>query len=146
MLKSKLAGKKMAKYIIVIFSFFVLLSCEGDNVPESAVLKGIPYSENTYEERFGQSAFQHLQGKDRDEAVYFLENDGFMCVIYKCLIYTSYRDSTYDVVFGTNPLNRSSILGDRYSFNNTYTINILSKEIESTQDISVEFERIETNE
>lgn len=136
----------MTRYILLAFSFFVLLGCEGDNIPESTVLRGIPYSDDTYEERFRQSAFQHIQDKSRDEAIRFLENDGFICVSYSCQIFTTYRDSTYDVIFGTNPVNRSSVLGDRYGFRNTYTINILNNEIKSLQDISIEFERIETNE
>lgn len=76
----------------------------------------------------------------------FLENDGFTCVNYRCEISTTYRDSAYNVVFGTNPLNRSSVLGERYGFENTYVINIENREIESTQDISIEFKRVETNE
>lgn len=122
------------------------MGCEGDNTPESIVLRRIPYSDDTYEERFKQSAFQNIQGKTRDEAIRFLENDGFTCVSYRCQISATYRDSTYDVIFGTNPLKRSNVLGGRYGFRNTYIIDLLSKEVKSLQDISVKFERIETNE
>lgn len=144
---SKLSWQaKIGKVRYINIFLFHLLGYECDSIPESAVLRGIPYSEDTYEERFRQSAFQHLQSKGRDEAVLFLENDGFTCVRYSCQLSTTYRDSAYDVVFGTNPQNRSSVLGDRYNFKNTYTISVLSNKIERPQSISVEFERIETNE
>ena len=63
------------------------------------------------DDRLRRAAFQLLEGKTRDEAIVFLQEDGFSCKIYTCETFVSRRER---FKYGLAPVGPLRILTRRY--------------------------------
>lgn len=136
----------MIRPIYSITALILLVACASSNGTRDSILSGFykystENSQGSRDDALSLAAFDVLSGMTRSDAVRAMQRDGFSCVTYTCKFSSLQRDSTFEILAGSSPniRDRSSILGERYSFQHTFEISILSETVVTPDNISAKF-------